>query len=84
MVGNCDPFEAPFSLFCLSELLWLPQVSSWSVDFHVSGGVDEEGWQYAMDFPASYHGYRGLQVRWLPRLPGTAGEMVTTATGDCR
>ncbi|XP_037079904.1 tectonin beta-propeller repeat-containing protein-like [Pollicipes pollicipes] len=36
-------------------------VSTWSVDFHAPGGVDEEGWQYAMDFPASYHGHRGLQ-----------------------
>lgn len=25
------------------------------VDFHTPGGVDCEGWQYAVDFPASYH-----------------------------
>ncbi|XP_019761431.1 tectonin beta-propeller repeat-containing protein isoform X1 [Dendroctonus ponderosae] len=30
-------------------------VSDWMVDFHVPGGVDREGWQYAVDFPASYH-----------------------------
>ena len=31
-------------------------MTEWRVDFHVSGGVDKEGWQYAVDFPASYHG----------------------------
>ncbi|CAH1130207.1 unnamed protein product [Ceutorhynchus assimilis] len=30
-------------------------VSDWMVDFHVPGGVDREGWQYAVDFPATYH-----------------------------
>lgn len=26
------------------------------VDFHTPGGVDRDGWQYAIDFPATYHG----------------------------
>ncbi|XP_074030994.1 tectonin beta-propeller repeat-containing peroxin 23 [Leptinotarsa decemlineata] len=30
-------------------------VSDWMTDFHVPGGVDRDGWQYAVDFPASYH-----------------------------
>ncbi|XP_072376481.1 tectonin beta-propeller repeat-containing protein [Diabrotica undecimpunctata] len=30
-------------------------VSDWMTDFHVPGGVDKEGWQYAVDFPATYH-----------------------------
>ncbi|XP_038118862.1 tectonin beta-propeller repeat-containing protein [Culex quinquefasciatus] len=30
-------------------------VSDWLVDFHNPGGVDRDGWQYAVDFPASYH-----------------------------
>ncbi|KAF2895160.1 hypothetical protein ILUMI_11013 [Ignelater luminosus] len=30
-------------------------VSDWLIDFHVPGGVDREGWQYAMDFPSNYH-----------------------------
>lgn len=30
----------------------LPQVSDWSVDFSVPGGTDQEGWQYASDFPS--------------------------------
>lgn len=30
----------------------LPQVSDWFVDFSVSGGTDQEGWQYASDFPS--------------------------------
>lgn len=30
----------------------VPQVSDWFVDFSVPGGADQEGWQYASDFPA--------------------------------
>lgn len=26
------------------------------VDYNTPGGVDSEGWQYATDFPAPYHG----------------------------
>ncbi|XP_045618254.2 tectonin beta-propeller repeat-containing protein isoform X1 [Procambarus clarkii] len=32
--------------------------SEWCVDYHTPGGVDREGWQYATDFPLSYHGHR--------------------------
>ncbi|KAM4623995.1 tectonin beta-propeller repeat-containing protein 1 [Polymixia lowei] len=35
--------------------------SDWSVDYGISGGTDREGWQYAADFPASYHGYKTLK-----------------------
>uniref|UniRef100_G1PER0 Tectonin beta-propeller repeat-containing protein 1 n=1 Tax=Myotis lucifugus TaxID=59463 RepID=G1PER0_MYOLU len=35
-------------------------VSDWSVDFSVPGGTDE-GWQYASDFPSSYHGYKTMR-----------------------
>lgn len=31
------------------------QISDWLVDFHTPGGVDRDGWQYAVDFPATYH-----------------------------
>ncbi|KPJ16624.1 Tectonin beta-propeller repeat-containing protein [Papilio machaon] len=31
-------------------------VSEWMVDYNTPGGVDNEGWQYATDFPAPYHG----------------------------
>jgi len=27
----------------------------WIVDYHTPGGVDRDGWQYATDFPATYH-----------------------------
>ncbi|KAM6896895.1 tectonin beta-propeller repeat-containing protein 1 [Xenentodon cancila] len=37
---------------------WL---SDWAVDYSVSGGTDREGWQYAADFPASYHGYKTMK-----------------------
>lgn len=35
-------------------------ISDWMVDFHTPGGVDREGWQYAVDFPASYHGKKNF------------------------
>ncbi|CAG4980983.1 unnamed protein product [Parnassius apollo] len=31
-------------------------VSEWMIDYNTPGGVDNEGWQYATDFPAPYHG----------------------------
>ncbi|XP_067285521.1 tectonin beta-propeller repeat-containing protein 1 [Pseudorasbora parva] len=36
-------------------------VSDWTVDYAVAGGTDREGWQYAADFPASYHGNKTLK-----------------------
>lgn len=36
-------------------------VSDWAIDYGVSGGTDKEGWQYAADFPASYHGYKTIK-----------------------
>ncbi|XP_067317592.1 tectonin beta-propeller repeat-containing protein 1 [Anolis sagrei] len=36
-------------------------VSDWFVDFSISGGTDREGWQYAADFPASYHGHKTMK-----------------------
>ncbi|KAM4525259.1 tectonin beta-propeller repeat-containing protein 1 isoform 2-T2 [Odontesthes bonariensis] len=36
-------------------------VSDWAVDYSVSGGTDREGWQYAADFPASYHSYKTMK-----------------------
>lgn len=36
-------------------------VSDWAVDYSVTGGTDKEGWQYAADFPTSYHGYKTIK-----------------------
>ncbi|XP_022443443.1 tectonin beta-propeller repeat-containing protein 1 isoform X2 [Delphinapterus leucas] len=36
-------------------------VSDWFVDFSVPGGTDQEGWQYASDFPALYHGHKTMK-----------------------
>ncbi|XP_076856381.1 LOW QUALITY PROTEIN: tectonin beta-propeller repeat-containing protein 1 [Brachyhypopomus gauderio] len=36
-------------------------VSDWAVDYSVAGGTDREGWQYAADFPASYHGHKTMK-----------------------
>lgn len=45
-------------------------ISDWMVDFNAPGGVDKDGWQYAVDFPASYHGAKKItdcvrRRRWL-------------------
>lgn len=45
-------------------------MSEWCVDYHTPGGVDREGWQYATDFPLSYHGHRYMtdlvrRRRWV-------------------
>lgn len=47
-------------------------VSDWLVDFHVPGGVDRDGWQYAVDFPATYHAQKSFtdyvrRRRWYRR-----------------
>uniref|UniRef100_H3AXP5 Tectonin beta-propeller repeat-containing protein 1 n=1 Tax=Latimeria chalumnae TaxID=7897 RepID=H3AXP5_LATCH len=47
-------------------------VSDWYVDFNVPGGTNREGWQYAADFPVSYHGYKTMKDfvrrrRWASR-----------------
>ncbi|TWW81498.1 Tectonin beta-propeller repeat-containing protein 1 [Takifugu flavidus] len=36
-------------------------VSEWAIDYGVSGGTDREGWQYAADFPTSYHGHKTMK-----------------------
>lgn len=47
-------------------------MSDWIVDFHTPGGVDRDGWQYARDFPAQYHGKKQFtdyvrRRRWFRR-----------------
>lgn len=47
-------------------------VSDWLIDFHVPGGVDRDGWQYAVDFPATYHAHKHFtdyvrRRRWYRR-----------------
>ncbi|XP_061160008.1 tectonin beta-propeller repeat-containing protein 1 isoform X1 [Syngnathus typhle] len=36
-------------------------VSEWAVDHNVPGGTDKEGWQYAADFPVTFHGHKTLK-----------------------
>ncbi|KAM6951559.1 tectonin beta-propeller repeat-containing protein 1 [Aplochiton taeniatus] len=36
-------------------------VSDWAIDYGISGGSDRDGWQYAADFPASYHGHKTMK-----------------------
>ncbi|XP_053193929.1 tectonin beta-propeller repeat-containing protein 1 isoform X1 [Scomber japonicus] len=36
-------------------------VSEWAVDFNVPGGADKEGWQYAADFPTTFHGHKTMK-----------------------
>lgn len=47
-------------------------ISDWLIDYNIPGGADKEGWQYAIDFPASYHGQKKLtdcvrRRRWLKK-----------------
>ncbi|XP_037936661.1 tectonin beta-propeller repeat-containing protein-like [Teleopsis dalmanni] len=47
-------------------------ISDWIVDFNLPGGADKEGWQYAIDFPASYHSAKKItdcvrRRRWVKR-----------------
>ncbi|XP_038125125.1 tectonin beta-propeller repeat-containing protein 1 isoform X1 [Cyprinodon tularosa] len=47
-------------------------VSEWAVDFSVPGGTDKEGWQYAADFPTTFHGHKTMKDfvrrrRWTRR-----------------
>ncbi|XP_056107468.1 tectonin beta-propeller repeat-containing protein 1 [Rhinichthys klamathensis goyatoka] len=47
-------------------------VSDWAVDYSVPGGTDKEGWQYAADFPVTFHGYKTIKDfvrrrRWARR-----------------
>uniref|UniRef100_A0A8C4E0T1 Tectonin beta-propeller repeat-containing protein 1 n=1 Tax=Dicentrarchus labrax TaxID=13489 RepID=A0A8C4E0T1_DICLA len=36
-------------------------VSEWAVDYNVPGGTDKEGWQYAADFPVTFHGHKTMK-----------------------
>ncbi|KAK7940301.1 hypothetical protein WMY93_003627 [Mugilogobius chulae] len=45
-------------------------VSEWAVDYNVPGGTDKEGWQYAADFPVTFHGHKTMKDfvrrrRWI-------------------
>ncbi|KAM8844684.1 tectonin beta-propeller repeat-containing protein 1 isoform 1-T2 [Spinachia spinachia] len=47
-------------------------VSQWAVDSNVPGGTDQEGWQYAADFPTTFHGHKAMKDfvrrrRWTRR-----------------
>ncbi|KAI4904006.1 hypothetical protein NFI96_024223, partial [Prochilodus magdalenae] len=36
-------------------------VSDWVIDFSTPGGTDKEGWQYAADFPVTFHGHKTMK-----------------------
>uniref|UniRef100_A0A087Y5C9 Tectonin beta-propeller repeat-containing protein 1 n=1 Tax=Poecilia formosa TaxID=48698 RepID=A0A087Y5C9_POEFO len=57
-------------------------VSDWAVDYSVSGGTDREGWQYAADFPASYHGFK--TIKDFVRRRRWARKCKLTTTGPWR
>ncbi|XP_073983179.1 tectonin beta-propeller repeat-containing peroxin 23 isoform X1 [Rhodnius prolixus] len=45
-------------------------ITDWAIDFKTPGGVDAEGWQYAVDFSTSYHARKHLtdyvrRRRWI-------------------
>lgn len=46
------------------------QVGDWAVDYNTPGGVNKQGWQYAVDFPCNYHAKKSLtdyvrRRRWI-------------------
>uniref|UniRef100_T1J1H8 PCI domain-containing protein n=1 Tax=Strigamia maritima TaxID=126957 RepID=T1J1H8_STRMM len=43
----------------LPSMHWQWEVD-WTIDYHVPGGVDRDGWQYAKDFPRNYHSRKGI------------------------
>uniref|UniRef100_A0A8D3ASQ3 Tectonin beta-propeller repeat-containing protein 1 n=1 Tax=Scophthalmus maximus TaxID=52904 RepID=A0A8D3ASQ3_SCOMX len=36
-------------------------VSEWAVDYNIPGGTDKEGWQFAADFPVTFHGHKTMK-----------------------
>ncbi|XP_056143993.1 tectonin beta-propeller repeat-containing protein 1 [Lampris incognitus] len=36
-------------------------VTEWTVDYSVPGGTDKDGWQYAADFPVTFHGHKTMK-----------------------
>ncbi|CAL1588434.1 unnamed protein product [Knipowitschia caucasica] len=45
-------------------------ISEWAVDYNLPGGTDKDGWQYAADFPVTFHGHKTLKDfvrrrRWI-------------------
>lgn len=47
-------------------------IEGWTIDYTVSGGTDEQGFQYAIDFPFQYHREKGFtdtarRRRWYRR-----------------
>ncbi|KAL0272686.1 UNVERIFIED_CONTAM: hypothetical protein PYX00_005559 [Menopon gallinae] len=66
--------------------------NEWAVDYHTPGGVDKEGWQYAVDFPSAYHGKKHLtdyvrRRRWVRKArldtEGPWTELGHTSLSDC-
>ncbi|XP_076312142.1 tectonin beta-propeller repeat-containing protein 1-like isoform X2 [Tachypleus tridentatus] len=81
---------------CTKENTKLPTshwqwISDWVVDFRTPGGTDREGWQYAYDFPFSYHYYKSFtdyvrRRRWCRKCKLTTSgpwwELTTTPLID--
>ncbi|KAM7358465.1 tectonin beta-propeller repeat-containing peroxin 23 [Cochliomyia hominivorax] len=47
-------------------------ISDWVIDYNIPGGCDKEGWQYAVDFPTSYHAQKKItdcvrRRRWMKK-----------------
>ncbi|XP_062308052.1 tectonin beta-propeller repeat-containing protein 1 isoform X2 [Osmerus eperlanus] len=36
-------------------------VTEWTIDNGIPGGTDKEGWQYAADFPVTFHGHKTMK-----------------------
>lgn len=59
------------------------------MDYNTPGGVDKEGWQYAIDFPGTYHGKKQFtdyvrRRRWVRRCQLTTSGPWHELTGDTK
>lgn len=54
-MGKADTTTKTKISFIQKHFRFQIKISDWLVDFHTPGGVDRDGWQYAVDFPATYH-----------------------------
>ncbi|GIX90370.1 tectonin beta-propeller repeat-containing protein 1 [Caerostris extrusa] len=55
---NCLAWARTVKAMEVVHIMVFLEVSDWCIDYKTPGGVDKEGWQYATDFPRSYHGYK--------------------------
>jgi hypothetical protein len=49
-----------FGIYIYIFFFKLIQLNDWTIDYLTPGGVDTDGWQYAVDFSTSYHARKSI------------------------